>query len=144
MFPVNLIRHGDPELFFAIAAPVGADVETVCTGLERVLSRFGYGLHTMRVIEELRRIDGYLENESEFFDKQLENRMNEGDRFRKETRRDEALALLALENVRRFRKKKDSESVTIPRQAYLFRSLKRPEEVHALRRIYGSNLVVIG
>jgi deoxycytidylate deaminase len=144
MFPVNLIRHRDPELFFAIAAPVGADVETVCAGLERVLSRFDYGLHTIRVIEELKRIDGYLENESEFFDKQLENRMNEGDRFRKETGRDEALALLALDNVRRFRKKKDSESVTISRQAYLFRSLKRPEEVNALRRIYGSNLVVIG
>jgi len=144
MFPVNLIRHRNPELFFAIVAPVGADVETVCAGLENVLSRFEYSLHTIRVIEELKRIDGYLENESEFFDKQLENRMNEGDRFRKETERDEALALLALDNVRRFRKKKDSESVTIPRQAYLFRSLKRPEEVNALRRIYGSNLVVIG
>jgi hypothetical protein len=93
MFPVNLIRHSDPELFFAIAAPVGADVETVCSGLERVLNGFEYSLHTIRVIEELKRIDGYLENESDFFDKQLENRMNEGDRFRKETRRDDAVVL---------------------------------------------------
>jgi cytidine deaminase len=144
MFPINLIRHKDPELFFAIVSPVGADVETVCSGLERVLSRFDYRLHSIRVIAELKRIEGYLENESEFFDKQLENRMNEGDRFRKETGRDDALALLALDNVRRFRKKTGSESVTISRQAYLFRSLKRPEEVNALRRIYGSNLVVIG
>jgi hypothetical protein len=42
MFPVKLIRHSDPELFFAIAAPVGADVETVCSGLERVLNGFEY------------------------------------------------------------------------------------------------------
>ena len=144
MFPVSLIRHPDPELFFAVVGPVGADVESVCEGLERVLGRFGYSLYTVRVIEELKRIEGYLENESDFFDKKLENRMNEGDRFRKETGMDEALALLALDNVRRFRKRKDSESVTISRQAYLFRSLKRPEEVIALRRIYGSNLVVIG
>lgn len=144
MFPVNLIRHRDPELFFAVIGPVGADVESVCDGLERVLSRFEYGLHTIRVIEELKGIEGYLEDESEFFDKKLENRMNEGDRFRKETGKDEALALLALDNVRRFRKKKDSELVRIKRQAYLFRSLKRPEEVIAFRRIYGSNLVVIG
>lgn len=166
MFPVTLIRHGDPELFFAIVAPVGADVETVCNGLEQVLNRFGYNLHTIRVIEELKRIDGYLENESEFFDRKLENRMNEGDRFRIETRRDEALALLGLENIRRFRKKKNAElliarnadsvsvrglrdkknleSSPILRQAYLFRSLKRPEEVNSLRRVYGSNLVVIG
>jgi len=69
--------------------------------------------------------------------------MNAGDKFRKETDRDNALALLALDNVRRFRKKQDSDSARIPRQAYLFRSLKRPEEVSALRRVYGSNLVVI-
>ena len=69
--------------------------------------------------------------------------MNAGDKFRKETDRDNASALLALDNVRRFRKKQDSDSARIPRQAYLFRSLKRPEEVSALRRIYGSNLVVI-
>jgi deoxycytidylate deaminase len=145
MFPINLIRHLDPELFFAIVAPVGADVETVCSTLERVLGRFKYSLHTVRVIEELERIEGYLANESEFFDKKLEKRMDEGDRFRKETDRDDALALLSLENVRRFRQKlKDSKSKPIPRQAYLFRSLKRPEEVNALRRIYGSNLVVIG
>jgi hypothetical protein len=50
---------------------VGADVETVCAGLD-VLSRFKYGQHTIRVIEELRRIRGYLENESEFFDEKLE------------------------------------------------------------------------
>jgi hypothetical protein len=50
MFPVNLIRHLEPELFFAVVAPVGADVETVCSGLERVLGRFNYGLHTVRVV----------------------------------------------------------------------------------------------
>jgi deoxycytidylate deaminase len=139
MFPVNLIRHLNPELFFAIVAPVGADVDTVCGELERVLSRFGYALHTVRVIEELKGIEGYLEEESEFYEKKLEHRMDQGDRFRSETGRDDALALLALQNIRHFREKNNTE-----RQAYLFRSLKRPEEVNALRRIYGSNLVVLG
>ncbi len=145
MFPANLIRHENPELFFAIVAPVGADVDIVCGSLESVLSRFGYRLHTIRLIEELKRIPGYLENESEFFDKKLEGRMDAGDEFRKDTDLDSALALLALENIRDFRMQKEgSESVVISRQAYLFRSLKRPEEVDILRRIYGSNLVLIG
>src|SRR6266576_1268302 len=43
-----------------------------------------------------------------------------------------------------FRRNENSDSARIPRQAYLFRSLKRPEEVSALRRIYASNLVVLG
>src|SRR5260370_1860822 len=33
MFPISLIRHKDPELFFAILAPVGADVERRCEWL---------------------------------------------------------------------------------------------------------------
>ena len=144
MFPVTLIRHKNPELFFAVVAPVGADVEVVCDGLERVLERFDYALHSIRVIEELRGVDGYLTKEPEFYDQQLEYRMNEGDRFRQEMGRNDALALLGLQNIRRFRQQKDPNSDTIPRQAYLFRSLKRPEEVDALRRIYGSNFIVIG
>jgi hypothetical protein len=136
----------NPELFFGVIGPVGADVKSVCEGLDRVRSRFKYRLHTIRVIEELKGVKGYLENESDYYDKKLENRMNEGDKFRKETGKDEALALLALENIRNFRRRKNRnrETQRIERQAYLFRSLKRPEEVLALRRIYGSNLVVIG
>lgn len=144
MFPVNLIRHADPELFFAIVNPVGADVEAVCAGLEVVLGRFEYKLHNIRLIEELKRAGPYLRNESEYFDVKLEKRMNAGDKFRKQTERNEVLALLAVQNVRRFRKSRHSASRPICRQAYLFRSLKRPEEVNALRRTYASNLVVLG
>ena len=123
---------------------MGADVDRVCAGLESVLSRFKYNLHTVRVIEELKRIEGYLESEPEGFDKKLEGRMNAGDKFRKDSDIEAALALLALSNIRRFRRAQGHESKPIPRQAYLFRSLKRPEEVNALRRIYGSNLLVLG
>jgi hypothetical protein len=49
--------------------------------------------------------------------------MNAGDKFRKETDRDDALALLALDNVRRFRKKQDSDSARIPRQAQVWNVL---------------------
>jgi hypothetical protein len=56
MFPANLIRHKNSELFFAIVAPVGADVETACNGLEQVLNRFNYDLYTVRLIEELKRV----------------------------------------------------------------------------------------
>jgi len=145
MFPINLIRHKDPELFFAIVAPVGADVDKVSTGLEEALKAFKYKVEPIRVIEQLRKIDGYLKKESAFEYDRLKNRMNEGDRFREELERDDALALLSLSAVIKFRAKNSTGGTrTVPRQVYLFRSLKRPEEVTALRRIYGSNLIVIG
>lgn len=139
MFPISLIRHKNPELFFAIVAPVGANVERVCDGLEQVLRRFDYALETIRVIEQLRQFEGFLDHESGNFDERLENRMNKGDDFRELAERDDALAFLAVASILKYRGHKPVE-----RQAYLFRSLKRPEEVTALRRIYGSNLILIG
>jgi cytidine deaminase len=144
MYPIDLVRHKDPELFFAIVAPVGADVERVCEGLNDTLKHFDYKLETISAIEQLKQIEGYLLNEPISLDKRIENRMDEGDRFRNETGRDDALAILVLQAVREFREKQGSKDVAIPRQAYLLRSLKRPEEVIALRRIYGSNLIVLG
>jgi deoxycytidylate deaminase len=144
MFPVSLIRHKDPELFFATVAPVGTDVEKVCEGLAEVLRQFNYKLETVRVIEQLRQFGGYLENEPAALDGLIEGRMDAGDRFRAKAKRNDALAILAVHRVRVFRKEHGADDKPIPRQAYLFRSLKRPEEVTALQRIYGSNLIVIG
>ncbi|MBZ5528867.1 MAG: deoxycytidylate deaminase [Acidobacteriia bacterium] len=144
MYPIHLIRHSNPELFFAIAAPVGADVERVCEGLAKALKYFDYNLEVISLIEQLKQIEGYLQNEPTALDEQIWNRMDEGDRFRSETQKDDALAILAIHKILQFREKHDSKDRPIPRQAYLFRSLKRPEEVTSLRRIYGSNLIVIG
>jgi len=140
MFPLSLIRHNNPELFFAIVAPVGANVGGVCEGLSDSLKGFKYKLKSIRLIEELGQFDGYLKDEPQSEYEKIENRMNEGDRFRGDMERDDALALLALGSVIRLRPRSPEGA----RTAYLFRSLKRPEEVTALRRIYGSNLILIG
>src|SRR6185437_16820186 len=129
MFPVNLIRHKDPELFLAIVAPVGADVDRVYEGLEDVLKRFQYSLHPVRLIEELKQFEKYLRNEPLEEDKKIEGRMDAGDDFRLESGRMDALAILALTAVVKFRADHHSAKKAMSRQAYLFRSLKRPEEV---------------
>jgi deoxycytidylate deaminase len=144
MFPINLIRHKDPEIFFAIVAPVGADVDRVCDGLSEVLKTFDYQLELIRVIEQLKQFGKFLKNESEPLDEKIEGRMNAGDEFRDKAGRMDALAILAVSKVLEFRGQRQSKVKAIPRQAYLFRSLKRPEEVTALRRIYGSNFILIG
>lgn len=144
MFPAKLIRHQNPEIFFAIVAPVGADVERVCESLEETLKRFAYKVEPIKVIEQLKKFKGYLQKEPGPHDERIEGRMDAGDGFREKVQRNDALAILALSAVVTFRSKQGSAGKPLPRQAYLFRSLKRPEEVTALRRIYGSNLIVIG
>jgi deoxycytidylate deaminase len=144
VYPISLIRHKDCELFFAIVAPVGTDVERVCEGLEEVLRHFDYKLETIRVIEQLKEVGDYLKNESSFLDEQIERRMDDGDKFRSDLDRDDALAILALHRTHLFRERDGNLGQALPRQAYLYRSLKRPEEITSLRRIYGSNLIVLG
>src|SRR5579862_4784510 len=105
MFPIELIRHKSPELFIALVAPVGADTEKVCEFLEESLARFAYQLETIRVVEQLKKFAGYLENESANEYEKIKGRMNDGDRFRASVKRNDALALLALSHIREFRKR---------------------------------------
>jgi deoxycytidylate deaminase len=143
MFPIELIRHESPELFIALVAPVGADVDKVCEFLKESLLRFEYKLEPIRVIEQLKKFDGYLQKEPTNEYEKIKGRMDAGDRFRERVKRNDALALLALSQISEFRKEANERGEPVKRQAYLFRSLKRPEEIKALRRIYGSNLIVI-
>jgi cytidine deaminase len=147
MYPIDLVRHKDPELFFALVAPIGTDVEGVCDALTESLNVFNYAVKFIRVVEELRQIkgpDSYLDKEPTNAYEKTKARMDAGDKFRSDTNLCQALAILSLTSIRRQRKEK-SGNVDVPaaRQAYLLRSLKRPEEVTALRQIYASNLIVI-
>jgi deoxycytidylate deaminase len=153
MFPIKLIRHKNPEIFFALAAPIGADLDKVCEHLAGALDRFDYRLEVIKVISLLKQVGSppYLRNEPTDEYKRIKGRMDAGDKFRDAVNRDDALAILAVSTIRTFRKKypsstpkRSSENTPVPRQSYVFRSLKRPEEITALRRIYGSNLIVIG
>jgi deoxycytidylate deaminase len=143
MFQIDLVRHETPELFIAIVAPVGADTERVCESLRESLGRFGYTLETIRVIEQLKQFAGYLDEEPAKEYERIKGRMDAGDRFRADTKRNDALALLSLFQIRRSREEAGSPDKPIPKRAYLIRSLKRPEEITALRLIYGSNLIAV-
>ena len=143
MFPFDLGRHDNVELFLGIGAPVGADTNLVCESIQEALKRFDYTVEIIHVVEQLKQFTGYLENEPNTEFEKIKGRMDAGDQFREDLKRNDALALLSLLEIQRFRKNAGSLEKPIPRKAYLFRSLKRPEEVTALRRIYASNFIAI-
>ena len=80
------------------------------------------------------------------FDERIWAFMDAGNRLRSDAcwdRRD-ALALLGLHRIAVTRQKTTGDiNLPFDRQAYVVRSLKRPEEVELLRQVYGSRLVVI-
>jgi deoxycytidylate deaminase len=76
----------------------------------------------------------------------IDSRMKEGNRARRETERDDFLALAAVSEITEEREVSPENGLTKPRPrtAHVLFSLKRPEEVLTLRRIYGPGFYLIG
>lgn len=131
------------ELFFALVGPVGTDSAVLRDILTKELSALEYETVTVRMsqlLEELLALDPafpVLPDSPE--DLRIKSRMDAGDAFRKKVKSGAALSYLAIVYLRRIRR----ELADRPRRAFIFDSLKRPEELTALRRIYGDALICI-
>lgn len=99
-----------------------------------------YEIHVSDLIEKITEIPEYSEN-IEFERKNA--LMNAGDEARKSTEKNAILALLAVSEINTQR---HVEGASHPqcRHVYIINSLKHPDEVNALRRIYGNGFFLIG
>lgn len=127
-----------PELFIGLVSPIGAGLSLVCEIMTEKLSSFGYQTHVIQLSNLIREIDQFKNLETHPEDERIEAHMNAGTQLREEMERGDILALMSLLEIRCFRQEKHGDpKLPVPRQAYIFRSLKHPEEVAALRDIYG-------
>ena len=135
----------DSEIIIGVVGAVGTNLSLVCEVIAEELSYLKYESCTIKLSDILREIPKYKsrckKNISE--DERIENLMGAGDELRKSANAGEALALLGISAIREFRKEKcGNEEKPVPRQAYIFQSLKHPEEVNKLRKIYGDAFVL--
>jgi len=134
-----------PEVFVGIVGPVGADLDFVCSLLTDALVRVGYISGPVRLIELLYEFEEWASLPRAPLDLRIESHIRAGNEFCGKLKREDALALLAVKKIRRYRVDTyGSGSKSVPRQAYILRSLKRPGEAEALRRIYGRSFVLVG
>lgn len=134
--------HG--ELVFALTAAAGTDLDWFEMFLSDHLARFQYETIPIRLSGFLRDFDlsaaGItLRNDSEA--DRLTSYMDAGNAVRQLAQRGDILALFASLSINRSRGKRQR---AFPRRAYILRSLKHPEEVQTLRRIYGDGFYLIG
>jgi deoxycytidylate deaminase len=134
-----------PELFIGLAGAVGTDLEAVATALRRSLKDVGYQSKEIHLSSLLDWIDWSKRPDppridDSTYDQHVESRMEAGDCFREELERGDAVALLGILEVTRTR---PGPKRPVPRTAYIFRSLKHPQEVATLREVYGSSFFLI-
>ncbi len=139
-----------PEIFIGLVGAVGTDLRNLVTGaLQDSLRDVGYCSKVIHLSDVLPFIsyrlssNGELDTESVTRDKHIEMLMDAGDTFREKTEDGSAVATLSIKMVRYFRMQVGQSDKPIHSQAYIFRSLKRPEEVKKLREIYGPRFILI-
>jgi len=147
-------RYGHVELVFGIVAPVGIDYAQVSENLASQLTEFGYKSNVFKlsdqigILSKMMGITCELHSSPEFL--RIESHMKAANklygRFNEHAPEDEKNALLALVGVNEIAKvrAKEAASRALYNQAHIFLTLKRPEEINYLRKIYGVGLHIIG
>jgi cytidine deaminase len=108
------------------------------------LEDLDYEPHDIRLIEGITGLAiANSEFNSERVDEKYHSRMDAGDKLREAVSRPDALALVGCAGIVRERGKQPATGQTAVRNAYILRSLKRPEEVITLRWAYGSRFLVV-
>ncbi len=123
------------ELIIGLVAPIGTDIVIVGREIDRFLTGISYHVEHVRVSDwfnvDPSGRDGY---------KRYLRLMNAGDELRKQKARKDAVAQIAAAQIAALREVDGSDNRKV---AVIVRQLKTPEEIVALRKIYGARFVAL-
>ena len=142
--PIAKLHNVDSELVLGLVGAVGTDLRRVRDVLEESLKRIGYSVEVVKistdVIPLFREVEYREQDESD----RIEKLMDAGNRAREWASDNGVLALGAASIIAAHRVNSGKEGLPLPRTAFLIDSLKRPEEVERLRKIYPGGFVLLG
>ncbi|MEW6694348.1 MAG: anti-phage dCTP deaminase [Pseudomonadota bacterium] len=126
-------KFQDTELIIGIVNAVGTENRRVLDPLKDRLKGFGYSVEEIRVSSLLPKPSGTLTEYG-----RIKHYMMQGDELRKTTNNNAILAAGAAHKIREVRKGDPKKT------AYIVNSLKHPDEVEFLRKIYGEGFYLFG
>ena len=142
MATLERLNYPEAELVFGIVAAVGTDLGRFCSDLTNQLQEHGYTTEEVRLSRLIRSSLPGLPTDPEYL--RISAHMSAGTKLRKRAKSGSVLALLAASKIASGRPNKAGQRQPVARRAYVLNSLKHPEEVTALRKIYGSGFFLIG
>lgn len=134
-----------PELVFGLVGPLGTDLTAVAQVLGDALAQVGYSAEVHRLSKLMHDLNGepWSKLKDGPRDETINDYMTAGNCLRQRLDRQDAMAMLGLTAIREVRQEKSGDpDQPVERLAHILHSLKRPEELRSLRRIYGPALVV--
>ena len=137
-----------PELIFGLVGPLGTDLSMVAQVLADRLTQVRYRAKVHRLSKAMRDLAGTpwseLPDPQGPRDIAIDAHMTAGNKLRETLGRNDAMAMLGLMAIQEFRQGEHGDATKpLAQYAHILHSLKRPEEVRSLRRIYGPSFVVL-
>jgi deoxycytidylate deaminase len=135
-----------PELVIGFVGAVGCDLPGIADSFITAFREVGYSAHPIRLSHRLHDLEPWA-HLSTIYDQEeyIGGHMDAGNALREKTSQD-VMARLGMAQIRILRQRddlEDTENEPKPRTAYILNSLKRPEEVTALREVYGNAFLLV-
>lgn len=146
-----------PELVIGIAGPIGIDIDRITSTLCDALARVSYKSVPIHITKEIMGEETNVPKPEEAdFGTEINFKMSHASEICRKFASPDTLMRFAMKAIRRHRgdlNREDGIQVTdgelslddIARSstAYIIRQLKRPEEVHLLRKVYGKQFILM-
>ncbi|MAE69656.1 MAG: cytidine deaminase [Gemmatimonadetes bacterium] len=139
--PNSELGPENSELVIGLVSAVGTPLELVEQAIRDRLNSYSYSTEVLRLSDYSRSFQLGVEGEESGEDGRIDAAMTRGNDARTKTDRNDILALAGIADIQN---KRGDEPGPLPGRAFVLRQLKRPEEVHLLRRTYGEGFVLLG
>jgi len=146
--PIEHFDCVDAELVIGLVCAVGTDYGPIRDSLTGILQKCGYLTRVVKISSLIPKLTDYvLDTSSEIA--RITSHMNAGNQGCRDSGRKDLWALAAIAEINAAREKEESGKGPIlqkplPRNVHIILTLKRPEEVATLRKIYGDGFFLIG
>jgi cytidine deaminase len=139
-----------PELFIAIAGPIGVDVEAVIDALTSVLRNVGYRTILIKLTDEMLQFKVGISRPTEVdFYTDTKFKMDYANALCTTYADQSTMASIGIRAINNARRNKNLASsaadpdAALQKTAYIIRQLKRPQEAELFTRIYGRQFILI-
>ncbi len=137
-------RRERSELVIGLVGAVGSNLGIVQDQLIEGLRAVNYRAEPIHLVELLHEIDRWEFLPESPEESRIREHMDAGDKFREVIGSDDALAILGVGQIQKIRTKlTGSANEPAERTAYVLKSLKHPDEIQALREIYGPGCFIV-
>lgn len=131
------------ELVIGLVCAVGTDYKPVQKYIENLLDENGYKANPIRISELIGALTDFpLKDDSEI--ERVSSRMDAGNAACRDSRRKDIWALAAIAKINNSRGDDSKKQSSLPKTAHIILSLKRPEEVSTLRKVYADGFYLVG